>query len=67
MYLEDRFTVFVNLAGLPAISIPFSLSSEGLPIGMQLISRWYNESRMLAISDFLEEEISFKNKLIKEE
>lgn len=67
MYLEDRFTVFVNLAGLPAISIPFSLSSEGLPIGMQLISRWYNESRMLVISDFIEKGISFKNKLIKEE
>lgn len=67
MYLEDRFTVFVNLAGLPAISLPFSLSSNGLPVGMQLISRWYNESRMLALSYVLEEEISFKNKLIKEE
>ena len=65
MYLEDRFTVFVNLAGLPAISIPFTLSKGGLPIGVQIVSKWYNENRMLVLSDRLEGEILFENKLLK--
>jgi len=65
MYLEDRFTVFVNIAGLPAISIPFTLSKGGLPIGVQIVSKWYNENRMLVLSDRLEGEILFENKLLK--
>ena len=39
MYLNDVFTVTVNLAGLPGISVPAGLSSQGLPLGLQLIGR----------------------------
>ena len=38
MYLEDIYTISGNLAGLPAISVPSGISSEGLPLGMQLIA-----------------------------
>ncbi len=66
MYMEDFFTVFVNLAGLPAISIPWSLL-DGLPIGFQIVSRWYNEIGMLRLAEKMERSIDFKNKLILKE
>jgi aspartyl-tRNA(Asn)/glutamyl-tRNA(Gln) amidotransferase subunit A len=47
MYLSDIYTVSANLAGVPAISIPCGLSSEGLPIGVQLTCNFWQESVML--------------------
>ena len=47
MYLSDIFTITVNLAGIPAISIPCGLSAEGLPIGMQLMGPPFAESKLL--------------------
>lgn len=47
MYLGDIFTVTMNLAGVPAISVPCGLSSAGLPIGLQLIANHFDEARML--------------------
>ena len=47
MYLGDIYTVTINLAGVPAISVPCGQSSEGLPIGMQLIAPHFDESRLL--------------------
>jgi aspartyl-tRNA(Asn)/glutamyl-tRNA(Gln) amidotransferase subunit A len=47
MYLADIYTISLNLAGLPGISIPAGLSSEGLPIGMQLIGPVFSESTLL--------------------
>ncbi|NGZ02525.1 MAG: Asp-tRNA(Asn)/Glu-tRNA(Gln) amidotransferase GatCAB subunit A [Nitrospira sp. WS238] len=47
MYLSDVFTISVNLAGLPAISLPCGLSSTGLPIGLQLIGRAFEEEIVL--------------------
>jgi aspartyl-tRNA(Asn)/glutamyl-tRNA(Gln) amidotransferase subunit A len=47
MYLSDVFTISANLAGLPGISIPCGYSLEGLPIGLQLIGRAYDEETML--------------------
>ena len=49
MYLSDIYTVSVNLAGLPAISIPAGFSN-GLPIGMQIIGNYFNEARLLNIA-----------------
>ncbi len=47
MYLSDIFTISVNLAGVPGISIPCGFSTEGLPIGMQLIGRHFDEETLL--------------------
>lgn len=47
MYLGDIYTVAVNLAGLPAISLPCGLSRSGLPIGMQLIGNCFDEKKLL--------------------
>ncbi len=47
MYLDDIYTVTINLVGAPAISIPCGQSSEGLPIGMQLIGSHFDEARLL--------------------
>jgi aspartyl-tRNA(Asn)/glutamyl-tRNA(Gln) amidotransferase subunit A len=47
MYLCDIFTVTINLAGVPAVSIPCGQSSMGLPIGLQLIGNHFDESRLL--------------------
>lgn len=47
MYLSDYFTVSANLAGVPAISIPAGKSSEGLPIGMQLQAKSFDDERLL--------------------
>ncbi len=48
MYLNDVFTVPANLAGLPAISVPAGLSAEGLPLGLQIIGRAFDEEGVLA-------------------
>ena len=45
MYLNDVFTVTVNLAGLPGISVPVGLDKKGLPLGLQLIGRPWDEAR----------------------
>jgi aspartyl-tRNA(Asn)/glutamyl-tRNA(Gln) amidotransferase subunit A len=47
MYLGDIYTVTVNLAGVPAISVPCGRSSAGLPIGLQLIGNHFDEARLL--------------------
>ena len=53
MYLEDIFTVQANITGMPAISIPLGKHSNGLPTGLQLIGRKFEESKMLAFSKHL--------------
>ena len=50
MYLSDIYTIGVNLAGLPGISIPAGFSSGGLPIGLQLIGQPYREADLLAVA-----------------
>ncbi len=47
MYLSDVYTVSANLAGIPAINVPCGLSSEGLPIGLQLIGSFWSEGMLL--------------------
>jgi aspartyl-tRNA(Asn)/glutamyl-tRNA(Gln) amidotransferase subunit A len=47
MYLSDVFTISVNLAGLPAIALPCGFSKTGLPIGVQLIGRAFEEETVL--------------------
>ena len=54
MYLGDIFTVSANLAGLPAISVPCGFDSNGLPLGLQLTGRRFDEATLLAIADAYE-------------
>src|SRR4051812_11362727 len=62
MYLNDVFTVPVNLAGLPAISVPAGLSGEGLPLGLQVIGRAFDEETMLRVGDVLERAARFTHR-----
>jgi aspartyl-tRNA(Asn)/glutamyl-tRNA(Gln) amidotransferase subunit A len=55
MYLNDVFTVTVNLAGLPGISVPGALSSEGLPLGLQLIGRPFGEETLFSLAHVIEQ------------
>lgn len=50
MYLSDIYTVSANLAGIPAISVPCGLSSEGLPIGLQLVGGFWSEAALLNLA-----------------
>jgi len=64
MYLNDIFTVPVNLAGLPAISIPAGLDAKGYPLGLQIIGKAFDEQKILNIAYAMEEKIQFKNNII---
>ncbi len=50
MYLSDIFTINVNLAGLPGISVPCGFASDGMPVGLQMIGRAFDESNLLSYS-----------------
>ena len=54
MYLNDVFTVTVNLAGLPGISVPAGLNSEGLPLGLQLIGKAFDEATLFRVGEVIE-------------
>jgi len=62
MYLSDIYTITANLAGVPAISLPCGLTSNGLPIGIQLIGRHFREASLLAAAHALEQAIGFSSK-----
>jgi len=59
MYLEDAFTIPASLAGLPGISIPTGLAKNGLPLGLQLIGRAFDEVTMLRVAATLEMAAAF--------
>ena len=63
MYLNDIFTVPVNLAGLPGISIPAGLDNKGYPLGLQIIGKAFDEQNLLNIAYAMEEKINFKNNI----
>ena len=55
MYLNDIFTVTVNMAGLPGISVPSGLDAQGLPLGLQLIGRPFEEETLFALGSVIEQ------------
>ena len=55
MYLNDIFTVTVNMAGLPGIAVPAGLDSQGLPLGLQLIGRAFDEETLFATAQAIED------------
>ncbi|MBI1171800.1 Asp-tRNA(Asn)/Glu-tRNA(Gln) amidotransferase subunit GatA [bacterium] len=65
MYLNDVFTVTVNLAGLPGISVPVGLDAKGLPLGLQLIGRPWDEAGLLNHAYVLERAAGFVSKPAK--
>ena len=60
MYLADICTVSINIAGLPAISIPCGIDSQEMPIGMQLIGNKFEEEKILNVAYAMEKEIKFR-------
>ncbi len=62
MYLSDIFTIPVNLAGIPAISIPCGLSEQGLPIGLQILSRSFEEELLLRVAYTFEQNTDWHTK-----
>jgi aspartyl-tRNA(Asn)/glutamyl-tRNA(Gln) amidotransferase subunit A len=62
MYLNDVFTVSVNLAGLPGLSLPAGLSPDGLPLGLQVIGRPFDEETVFRVAGVLESQAKFTAK-----
>ncbi|MDD5203567.1 MAG: amidase family protein, partial [Sulfurimonas sp.] len=60
MYLSDIYTISVNLAGLPALALPISKNADGMPVGLQLIAKAYNEQTLFDGAMSLEKEIAYK-------
>lgn len=60
MWLNDMFTVAVSLAGLPALSLPIGLNKNGLPLGMQIIGRAFDEETVFKTAFVLEKQAGFK-------
>ena len=63
MYLLDVLTLPCNLAGLPGLSVPCGFTQEGLPVGLQLLGRPFDEARLLRIARALEREHDFSRRL----
>lgn len=59
MYLSDIYTISINLAGLPALSLPIAKNAEGMPVGLQLIANAYDEQTLFDGALSLEKEIAF--------
>ncbi len=62
MYLEDVFTVTLNLAGLPGICVPVGLAKNGLPMGLQLIGRAFDEAGLFTVASVLEKAAGFEGR-----
>ncbi len=62
MYLNDVFTVPASLAGVPAMSVPAGLSAEGLPLGLQVIGKHFDEETVLTVSAAIERAVNFTAK-----
>jgi len=65
MYLNDIFTVTVNLAGLPGMSVPAGVDANGLPLGLQLIGRNLDEGTLFSLGSVIEQAADFKAKPAK--
>ncbi len=59
MYLNDVFTVTVNLAGLPGLAVPAGLTAEGLPLGLQIIGRAFDEATVFRVGRSIEKAAGF--------
>ncbi|MDP3041371.1 MAG: amidase family protein, partial [Candidatus Omnitrophota bacterium] len=55
MYLSDIYTISVNLAGIPAISVPCGFTKEGLPVGLQIMAKPFNEEMLFRVAHTFEQ------------
>jgi aspartyl-tRNA(Asn)/glutamyl-tRNA(Gln) amidotransferase subunit A len=62
MYLSDIFTLSANLAGIPGVSVPCGFSKEGLPIGLQIMGRYFNEKTLFQVAYNFEQATDFHKK-----
>ena len=62
MYLSDIFTLSANLAGIPGMSVPCGFSSNGLPIGLQLMATHFNEEVLLKVAYNFEKTTDYHNR-----
>src|SRR5437763_3620123 len=62
MYLNDVFTVPASLAGLPALAVPAGLSADGLPLGLQIVGRAFDEEMVLRVGDVLARAAQFTHR-----
>jgi len=62
MYLNDMFTVPASMAGLPGISVPAGLSKEGLPLGLQILGKRFDENSVLTVAKAIEDAANFNAK-----
>jgi len=62
MYLSDIFTLSANLAGIPGMSVPCGFSSQGLPIGLQIMGEHFNEEKIIKVAYNFEQATDFHNK-----
>jgi aspartyl-tRNA(Asn)/glutamyl-tRNA(Gln) amidotransferase subunit A len=62
MYLNDIYTVLSNLTGIPSISIPIGVHSNGLPFGIQIMSKKFTEEQLLAFSKWCMNNLNNNNK-----
>ncbi len=65
MYLSDIFTISVNLAGIPGLSMPCAISSKGLPIGIQFMSDYFKEDVLLKVGYVLEQNLKMGRRIPK--
>jgi aspartyl-tRNA(Asn)/glutamyl-tRNA(Gln) amidotransferase subunit A len=62
MYLSDIFTLSVNLAGIPGLSVPCGFSGDGLPIGLQIMGNHFDEEKILKVAYHFEQATDFSNR-----
>jgi len=62
MYLSDIFTLSANLAGIPGISVPCGFSSKGLPIGLQIMAKHFDEGNLIKVAYNFEQATNFHKK-----
>jgi aspartyl-tRNA(Asn)/glutamyl-tRNA(Gln) amidotransferase subunit A len=55
MYLDDLYTIPINLAGLPGMSIPCGFGNKGRPVGLQIVGNYFDEARMLSAAHALQQ------------